>query len=82
MSYTWRSEDSFQELLISFYHVGFGNETEVGTLDNKHLYFLQPSPGTLMDTVVGYKKPYVAFCRHHFTDTDEARLDQSNVFYS
>lgn len=33
----------------------FGTENEVGTLDNKHLCFLQPSSGTLMDTVAGYK---------------------------
>lgn len=51
----WRSEDSFQELIISFYHVGFRNENEVGILDNESLYFLQPSSGTLMDTVAGYK---------------------------
>lgn len=51
----WRLEDSLQELIISFYHVGFGTENEVGTLDNKHLCFLQPSSGTLMDTVAGYK---------------------------
>lgn len=33
-----RSEDSFQELILSFHHVGPGDCTQVIGLGDKHLY--------------------------------------------
>lgn len=37
-AHTFWSKDNFLELLLSFYHVGSGDQTQVVQFDNKYLY--------------------------------------------
>lgn len=40
MAYVWGSEDTFQELVLSFYSMNFKDPTQVIGVGSKHLYLL------------------------------------------
>lgn len=40
---TWRAEDNFQELVLSFHHEGPGDRTRVVRFHSRHLYPPGPS---------------------------------------
>lgn len=60
MAWVWRSEDSFQESVLSFYRVGLGGQTHVIRLDSKHL---ERTEGLLSDRMGPQPK---AFAPHRY----------------
>lgn len=54
MAWVWRSEDSFQESVLSFYRVGLGGQTHVIRLDSKHL---ERTEGLLSDRMGPHRYP-------------------------
>lgn len=72
MACEWRSEDSFQELVLSFYRVDFWDQTQAIRLGNKDLYQLSHLTGPLYMSLI--YKPTVSLLSTNMATPHPPRL--------